>query len=67
MVIAFVIRKVEVHAAVPVGTMTVSPSAADAMAARTSAREGLAALKVVACAVPEAAKSSAPMTQYRTA
>ena len=52
------ILTVDFHAAVPRGTITVSPSAAEFMAAVTSAREGLAALRVVACAVQEAAKSA---------
>ena len=66
-VIAFVTFRVEVHVAVPAGIATVSPLAAEAMTARTSAREGLAALKVVACAVLELAKSSAARIEFRIA
>src|SRR3981189_1381720 len=45
--------------AVPAGTITVSPSAAEAMAVLTSVTDGLRALIVVACAAPKAAKNSA--------
>jgi hypothetical protein len=64
---ALVTFRVELHVAVPAGIATVSPLAAEAMAARTSAREGLAASKVVACAVLEVAKSSAARTEFRIA
>jgi hypothetical protein len=64
----FVIVRAEVQAAVPAGTTTVSPSAADAIALLTSAREGLAALIILACiAALEAATSKAARTELRTA
>jgi hypothetical protein len=59
--------RVELQAAVPAGTITVSPSAADAMARLTSVTEGLAALIILACATLEAAKSSMAKTALRTA
>src|SRR5215467_5908057 len=62
----FVMLRAEVQAAVPAGTITVSPSAADAMALLTSAREGLATLIILACAALEAAKISAARTELRT-
>ncbi len=57
----------EVQEAVPAGTITVSPSAAEAMALLTSASEGLAALIILACAALEGAKSSAAKTELRIA
>jgi hypothetical protein len=63
----FVMVRAEVQAAVPAGMITVSPSAADAIALLTSAREGLAALIILACATLEAAKSSAARTELGTA
>jgi hypothetical protein len=62
-VIPFVIVKVDVQSAVPAGTTTVSPSTAEAMAVATSTKEGLAALMIVACATPDAAKNIAARTE----
>ena len=58
----FVMIRAEVQAAVPAGTIMVSPSAADATAFLISAREGLAALIILACTALDAAKSSAART-----
>ena len=59
-----VIRKVEFHTAVPAGTITVSPSAAEFMAAVTySAREGLAAFLTAACVALEVAKNNPATTE----
>src|ERR1700730_5457502 len=63
----FVMVRAEVHTAVPAGTVTVSPSAANATALLISAREGLAALIILACTALEAAKSSAARTKLKTA
>src|SRR6478735_2964129 len=57
----------EVQAAVPAGTITVSPSTAEAMAFVTSAEEGLAALIILACAALEATKSTAASAELKTA
>src|ERR1700757_3995356 len=62
-----VMVRAEVQADVPAGTITVSPSAADTTALLTSAREGLAALIILACAPLEAAKSSTARTALGTA
>jgi hypothetical protein len=62
-----VIRKVEFHTAVPAGSITVSPSAAEFMAAVTSAREGLAAFLIAACVALEVAKNNPATTELITA
>src|SRR5438094_8762175 len=63
----FLMVRAEVQEAVPAGTMTVSPSAADAIAPLTSAREGLAALIILACIALEAPTNKTARTELRTA
>src|SRR5262249_2838690 len=58
-VIGLLITRVLVQVAVPAGTITVSPFAAEATALLTSAKEGLGALMVAACTAPETAKRGA--------
>src|SRR5690349_6827015 len=55
--IAFLTTKVRVHVAVPPGMFTMSPSAADAMAAETSDSDALFALTVAAPAKRERART----------
>jgi hypothetical protein len=55
----FVIVRVSLQTAVPAGTITVSPSAAEATEVFTSVRERLVALIIAASASPKAAKNSA--------
>src|SRR4029077_86483 len=66
-VMPFVMVRVELQAAVPAGTITVSPSAADAMARLTSVTEGLAALIILACIALEAPTNKMAKTELRTA
>src|SRR6266852_741007 len=57
----FVMVSVEVQLAVPAGTITVSPSEAEAMADVTSAREGLTALMVAPLVCPTIVRSRPAM------
>src|SRR5204862_7810740 len=66
-VIPFLICSVRVQLAVPSGIVTVSPSAAEAMAAATSDCDGLFALMVVAAARPEAVRIRVAATETRAA